>query len=571
MRPPLRTPALTVVALALASCPSSPTPRPSATPTPSVVRGGEIRVAYPWEPPTLNPFLRGGDAPATRELVRPMLPALYRLGPGGTRVPWLLEREPSGADVGDVPFSVRLRLRPDARWSDGRPITASDVRFTWRTIMDRRWPVASRDGYDRITDVVVESERVARVVFAGPFLRWRDLFSAGLGVLPEHALGGKNFSKELSGAWPVSGGPFSLASYTPGLELVYARNPSAWGGAPLVDRVRVLFVPDPTTAIQLFRRGDVDVLGPYSAPDFARRVSEDPDARVTRDAGATWVGLALNTSHPALSDARVRLALVRAIDRAAIVEGLVRDEGVAHEDGFVAPAQPGAFAALDADTGAATALLEEAGFRAGRDGIRRRAGTELGFTIASIASDELADRVLRAVHGQTRALGFDPNLVGVDADEFWSEWMQGSRFEAALAWMADPPGGAARARYASGFVPPAGINYSRLRSKALDRALGEADGLGDAGLALVAELLAEAVPVIPLYRVRVTAAARRDIHGVEANASADGFLASAHAWWREGGASPAAAGASRVEGVRRLLSFPSRQPAGVLELADRHG
>ena len=116
------------------------------------------------------------------------MPSLYRLGPKGQRALSLLAREPSAADIGGSPWSVRLQLRDDAKWSDGQAITASDIRFTWQAVM-KSPGIASRDGYDRIADVVGESPSVVRLVFKAPFARWRDLFSAGLGVLPSHALG----------------------------------------------------------------------------------------------------------------------------------------------------------------------------------------------------------------------------------------------------------------------------------------------------------------------------------------------------------------------------------------------
>src|SRR5439155_460628 len=128
-------------------------------------RGGSVVVAYPYEPSTLNPFVPGGDSPATRDLVRPLMPALYRIGPKGARAPWLLAAEPSTADVGGSPWGVRLRLRADAVWSDGAPITANDLRFTWKAVTTSPG-VATRDPYDRVKDVVVEAPDLARRSFA---------------------------------------------------------------------------------------------------------------------------------------------------------------------------------------------------------------------------------------------------------------------------------------------------------------------------------------------------------------------------------------------------------------------
>ena len=336
---------------------------PDGTPEPA--RGGELVVAYPNEPPTLNPFVAGGDSPATRDLVRPLMPALYRLGPEGRREPWLLAAEPEGADVGGTPFGVRLRLREDAVWSDGRPITAADLRFTWQAVL-KSPRIASRDGYDRLADVVVEAPKTARLVFREPFARWRDLFSGGLGVLPAHALGKTDISGALIRSWPVSGGPFVFTSRTAGLDLVLERNPRAWGDVPLLDRIRIVYVPDAVTALQLYARGEVDVLGPYPAIEFARRAAAAlRGSTVTGDRGATWAGLFLNVKTPELSDVRVRRAIALAFDREAIAEVLVREQGALWDAASAGDAArlSAPFARYRQDTGEAARLLAAAGWR----------------------------------------------------------------------------------------------------------------------------------------------------------------------------------------------------------------
>src|SRR5437867_4467875 len=272
------------LALALALLTACPHTRPKPAPTgssPSATaaaspRGGELVVAYPHEPATLNPFLAGGDAPATRDLVRSLMPSLYVVEPGGKRVPSLLDGEPEQVDTQEEGSPnrsiVRMTLRSDAVWSDGVPITAEDVRFTWQTIMNKRWHGVAREGYDRIAKVIVDGPKVASLVFYGrPFGRWQDLFSAGLGVLPKHVLIGKPFDTALATSWPVSGGPFVLKSWTPGLQIVLQRNPRAWEKVPSLDRSRVEFVPDVVTAFQLLERGQVDALVPYPGVEMQRR------------------------------------------------------------------------------------------------------------------------------------------------------------------------------------------------------------------------------------------------------------------------------------------------------------
>jgi peptide/nickel transport system substrate-binding protein len=503
------------------------------------VAGGEVVVAYPYQPTTLNPFVDGGEAPATRDLVRPLMPSLYRLGPGGKRALSLLEREPAGPDVGGSPFAVRLRLREDAVWSDGQPITAGDLRFTWQAVMSTP-EAASRDGYDRIADVVGESDKVVRLVFKQPFARWRDLFSAGLGVLPSHALGKTNIASALHASWPVSGGPYLLKTWTPGLEMVFERNPKAWGERPLLDRIRVQFVPDPITALQLYRQGKVDVIAPYAGVDMERRVQGARDgSTVTSDRGDTWAGLFLDVRDGPLADVRVRRALALGVNRAAIVDGLVRSEGElldapsAGDPGRTDPS----FTRYAYSASEAESRLAEAGWSQPSDETepRRRGGRDLTFTVASVGTDEVIGRVLRAMNTQAAAVGFDLNLVQLDSETLWDTWLDGSRFEAAVLIVRDPPGGGLRARFGLGGRE----NVSRLADTRLRGLLDAADATLDDDAAAVDEpfgRVAELVPVIPLFKLDAVTAARAGVHEVAASAAADGFMWNCDRWWIEGGA-----------------------------------
>jgi peptide/nickel transport system substrate-binding protein len=527
---PRRAAALCIIALLLAGCPERGGDGGGNGVRP--VGGGRLTVAYPYEPTTLNPFVTGGDSLPTRDLVRPLMPALYRIGPRGARTPWLLAAEPAAADVGGSPFGVRLRLRADAVWSDGAPITATDVRYTWLAIM-RSPRVATRDGYDRLSDVSVEGPKEFRLVFKQPFARWRDLFSAGLGVLPQHMLRNTDISKALTSGWAVSGGPYVLKRWTAGLEMVLTKNPRAWGGAPLLDEIRIQFVPDPITALALYARGSVDALAPYFAPDFARRAEEARDgSRVTRDVGGTWAGLFLNTSVPQVRDARVRQAIAYSINRPAIAEGLVRDEGEvldAPSGGDQSRVSP-AYSRYTYEPARGESLLDAAGWKAGRGGKRRRDGRELTFTLASVGTDDLAQRVLRAMNVQAAAVGIELNLVSLNSDELWGSWINGSRFQAALLIERDPPGGGARGRF--GLAGPR--NLSRLSDGTLGRSLDAADRtLADTAPAVAApfDRIAALVPVLPLFRLKVAVAARRGVHEMTANASADGFLWNCERWW----------------------------------------
>jgi peptide/nickel transport system substrate-binding protein len=510
--------ALLFVATACPSHRARIVPLPSARATRPT--GGTLVVAYPHEPATLNPFVRGGDDPPTRDLVRPFLPSLYTLGPHGERSRSLLASDPV-ASAGP-PFTITLTLRSDAVWSDGAAITAGDLRFTWQTLVDRRWPIASRDGYDQIGSVDVLSPTQARIVFAHPYARWMDLFDR---ILPSHVLAGKPFGSALTSSYPVSGGPFLLSSWTPGLQIVYTRNPRAWGQRPLLDRIVVQFVPDVVTAFQLLAAGKVDALGPYPGVDVQRRAGLVPGAHVSADLGSSWDGIVLNTRDPTLSDPRVRQALALAIDRPGIVAGLVRGEGT-----LLDALEPGGAPAFGGrDLARAEALLDAAGWTG--TGTRTRHGSDLSFTLA-LAGDELPDRVAAAIHQQAAEAGFDVDIVDMPPDELWRDWIWGSRFEAAFLEVRDPPGGALRARYDAGYVRPKGFNISGIADASLDGALRGIDASASGTEAAAERRLAALVPAIPLYQSEVVLVAGPHAGGLVADASEDGFLTTAAAWYR---------------------------------------
>lgn len=475
------------LAVLLTACPAdAPDPNPTADgslPPPSPE--GTITVAYPSEPATLNPFHPDGDNPPTRDLARLLMPGLYRVDPDGERTLWLLASEPV---VSTEPrFEVRVALRDDAVWSDGEPITVRDLRATWRRATDPDRPAWARAGYDEIRRIVALGEDGARIIFRRAYPAWRDLFSAGLGVLPAHA-------SSSGRRWPVSGGPFVLQRWRAGLDMVFRPNPHAWESEPTVERLRVVFVPDASGALELFRLGRVDVIGPYHAPDWLRRVDEVAEA-VSSEVGDTWAGMLFNFRAPPVSSVEVRRAFVDAIDRERLARGLVQREGELLLS--VGPRGPAIGTARGA-VGRARRRLEREGWTGGP--VRTRGGNELRFTLAAVPED-LPFMMAEALKFQAARAGFIFETVPLDAARLWGSWLDGDEFEAAYLIWRDPPEGALAAR------------------------AGRA-GFGDWNAAAVERL----VPIVPLYRVAVTLGSSARVDGVRSSAAADGPFWNAHQW-----------------------------------------
>jgi ABC-type transport system substrate-binding protein len=498
-RIPLLVVAALVAALATA-CPSDgppPPPEPRSSP-------GTVRVAYPDEPATLNPLTE--PAPAARDLLRPMLPSFFRITPDLVYEPSLLAAEPEVAPVGER-TEVRFRIRDEAVWSDGTPITVQDVAFTWRaTVEVEAW---NPTGFDRVLDVVADDPKSGRLVLDGPWPGWRDLFAAGRFVLPSHVGDPASVARWDRGP-PVTAGPYRLEGWTPGRSVAMVADPGYWGGPPVLERVEVLFVPDPTTAIQLLQQGGVDVVAPMAGISWGFRLGEVA-GETSSALGPDVVALAINAG--SVTDVALRRRIATAVDRARFLEVVLRD-GAERADGVLAPEQPGAEAAW-------------AGFGAGPAG-----GDPVAEELELVHQrTELHDLVARYVQAELERAAVDAELVALDPDVLHRTFLPHRRFDLAVVevrtgpapelwrWVQVPGAGPSL----TGLAEPDVVDLARRAMDGSEEALGE-----------VQRRLADLAVVLPLYRPQVTLGWRSGISGPAANPTVDGPLWNVEDWSTSG-------------------------------------
>ncbi|MGH8975900.1 MAG: ABC transporter substrate-binding protein, partial [Acidimicrobiia bacterium] len=309
-----------VVCLLVTACTRD---RDSADPAPSTSTrpaAGGLRVGVPEEAASLDPFDRRSRTPAAVALLGEILPQLFRVDPKGRARGWLAD-DASVRQDGQA-ASASFRLQPEARWSDGTPITAEDLRFTLETVRSPSWP-GSPAGYDRVAAIEGEGASV-RLRFDGRFPGWRRLFSGADFVLPAHRLRGQDLKAVWAAGPDLAGGPFRLGDVTPGLEVVLERNDTWWGEGPRVDQVRVVVVPDVRTMEQLLGKGELDVAWPPATVNRVGRFRALADVRVSvADPGGRLVALVANAETVPPERRRAVLALP---DRDRFVEALLRGE-----------------------------------------------------------------------------------------------------------------------------------------------------------------------------------------------------------------------------------------------------
>lgn len=285
-------------------------------------KGGRLTLGKADSFNSLNPFIIKGDsAEGIAEYVYETLLGraqdepftLYGLLAGSVAMP-------------DDRSSITFTLRPEARFSDGQPVTADDVLFSYATLRDRGRP-NHRRYYGKVTVAEKLDDQSVRFQFADDGDREIPLIMGLMPVLPRHRFTPESF-EQTSLDKPVGSGPYVVAHVEAPRAIVYKRNPAWWGAKLPVntgrfnfDEIRIEYFRDDSALFEAFRTGaihlrlETDPTQWSTAYDF----TAVREGRVLRQEFSTGLpvpmrGLVLNTRRPLLADARVRRALILGFD-----------------------------------------------------------------------------------------------------------------------------------------------------------------------------------------------------------------------------------------------------------------
>jgi peptide/nickel transport system substrate-binding protein len=522
--------AIVLVSLSLAGC-----SRGGSGSSPSTVA---FDVAA--DPRTLNPLFLNPDASSVeQQLARLVFEPFVDLDPQGHPVPALLAQIPTVANGGLSADgrTIRYRLRPAVLWSDGRPVTSRDVIFTLRAILDPRNPVRTHEGYDLIDRAQAPD---AHTVVFHLKRAWAPAvmtyFSYGFTpqfVLPAHVLDTQaSLVRASFNAAPLVGdGPYRFLSWRRGEGLRYAANSRYWRGRPPVRELVVRSVPDPSTNLLLLQSGELDwnLVAPAQTP-----ILRGNEIAMLTVPTAVVAGLAFNTSHPPLTDVRVRRALAASIDREAISRKITL--GYYRVTDMIQPRFSWAFdpgvREPGYDPARADRLLDEAGWRRGPDGMRRRNGAALHLTYVQFPESATGVRVATTVQAALRERGIDVSVKSVSNAQLFlphTGVLAAGRFDLAyVPWTmgADPDDSAVLdCGGASNYMRWCSPQVRRLERAALSstdqRARKRIYGR-------IARIVADRVPILYLFNADYVYAYRKRLHGFSPNAFVPTW--NAYAW-----------------------------------------
>jgi len=435
-------------------------------------------------------------------------------------------------------LSIDFDLEPRAKWHDGRPVSASDVQYTFRLVKDPALASHLASSLDNVDSVSVVDSLTARV-----WLRERrpDAFfkvAQPVAILPSHLLSGSPASGLRSGSFgsnPVGSGKFRFSAWDRGARIVLVADSANYRGRPRVDRLMWLVSPDYPAAAVRFLTGAADFIDVLRPEYVARAVTAGKEARASSgslDYGYVAFNLVdrkTRRPHPVLGDREVRRALVMSVDRAALVRNVFDTFGlVAHGPATRLLPTSDTTGSLPYDTARSARALDSLGWRRGTDGLRRRGNTVLAFSLMVASSSTNRMKLAVLLQDQWRKAGARVSVEPIEVNTFGAR-MEDRNFDALLnAWHIEPTPSSVREEWASSEIRPGGYNASSYRSAQFDAIVDSATRQPDPRRSVeqyrrAYRVLSEDAPALWLYELR-------NVYGISRRVRPVGLRADA--WWR---------------------------------------
>lgn len=441
---------------------------------------GHLRYGSAYEPDTLNPLFANTQASADTTYI--LFEPVFRYDPDGALIPAAVTVVPTLQNGGISPDgkTITLHFRKGMRWSDGAPYDARDLKFTWKAVMNPRNNTRLTNGWDEIAAIDLPDNLTARVhlkrVDAG-ILGIFAVGGAGYPPLPAHLLEKlPDINKAAFNSKPISSGPFVLDAWNHGSSLVFSPNPYYWRGKPGLQKLTYLFIPSAETLLSQTRTHEIDVYDGIDENQIAE-LPQIPGIVVTKRLIAYWRRLAFNTARPQLSDVRVRRAIAEAVDWDRMNQTIFHG----YNTRAVSDIAPTSWAAPHVanypyDPAAAKKLLDAAGWIPGPDGIRRKNGVTLRFSVSTTNAKQSNTQAEVQMQQQLAQVGIALDIKNYPGSLLFAHDgpVYTGKYDSEFTIETNAPDPDNQGMWSGAFIPPHGTNTTWLNDPVLTRTSREA-------------------------------------------------------------------------------------------------
>lgn len=330
----------------------------SALPVVAQTKGGVLKFATPSSRPGLDPAMtRTGDAYMLTAMIFSNL----------TRVSHELKPEPQLAhkwETNEAGDEWTFHLVKNAKFHNGRPVTAADVKFSIDRILDPATASKGAKALGPIEDVIVKDDHTVVFKLSGPYA---DL-ALQLGNTFSRIIAKENVEEVANK--PIGSGPFILKEYVPGNKAILVKNPDYFEeGLPYLDEVHQIYIKEYAAQVSALKTGEIDIMY-FAPPEIIPELEADPNIEVKVVPAPSFQPLLMWGGVKPWDDVRVRQAFRYAMDREAMMVAATGGLGVLGNDSPVGPANPYYNENLPQrkkDVAKAKKLLAEAGYPDGID------------------------------------------------------------------------------------------------------------------------------------------------------------------------------------------------------------
>jgi peptide/nickel transport system substrate-binding protein len=450
---------------------------------------GRLRLASTEEPDSLNKLFANSDA--SDQVANLISAPIFRYDDKGEYVPEMALVVPTlqNGGISRDGKTIVLHLRHGMQWSDGEPLDARDLRFTWQAVMNPRNNTRLRSGWDDITAIALPDNDTAIVHLRSPYAAILGIFAlggAGYPPLPAHILAGlPDINHAPFNEHPISSGPYVLTRWNHGASLEFDANPRYWRGKPAIAHLIYQIIPNADTLFNALQTHEVDVDVDSITETQIGRLNVLTGVATQKRLTANYRHITFNTRKPALADVRVRRAIAEAVNwqriNATVFHGYNQ---IATSDimptSWAAPNIP----PYPYDLAGAKQLLTAAGWIPGAGGIRRRNGEPLSIDISTTPAKPANVQAEVVMQQDLRAAGIDLRIKNYPTSLLFAQDgpLYGGRYDLSLTIDTNAPDPDNEGEWSGAFIPPHGANTtflndpvitetSRLAARTFDRAI----------------------------------------------------------------------------------------------------
>jgi peptide/nickel transport system substrate-binding protein len=345
----------------------------TVTATPTVKNGGTLRVGWTgWPAAGMNPFLASDEddfvflSPIYEPIVMPL--------EDGTIQPWIAQSWEYNATANEWVF----HLNPKAHWSDGQPLTANDVKFTFDSCWQYKTDMASElKSYVSSIEVIDNNTVGFKMAQAcAPFLT----LAGSVLIMPQHIWASVGDVTKYTNPNPVGSGPFTFKEVQQGKFLDLVKDPNYWNGPAHIDELIIEVLLNDSASVVALEKGEVDDLPSMTTYDLVPTIEQSEYGKVYVESNPHIWYIAPNYRIYPLNLLQVRQAISLAIGRQDLIDTALSGYGVMPLMGYIAPSVTawantsctwsGANMTDDQRIAQANALLDGLGFKMGSDGVR---------------------------------------------------------------------------------------------------------------------------------------------------------------------------------------------------------